>query len=360
MKRTLKWSGIVLLWAVVFFFLQALLVPKYMDGVPDGGLTQEYYQETTGHDVIFIGDCEVYENFSPVTLWEGYGITSYIRGSPQQLIWHSYYILKDTLERETPKVVVFNVLSMQYDEPQSEAYNRMALDGLPLSVNKIQAVQASKMEDETLISYIFPLLRYHSRWSELTASDFRYLFHRDTLSHNGFLMRSDVRPVGELPEPKKLANYQFSDICYEYLDKIRLLCEEKGVELILIKAPSLYPHWYEQWDQQMVDYAAEYGLTYINFLDHLEEIGLDFSQDTYDQGLHLNLSGAEKLSRYFGPILQEAGVPDRRGEADIAAVWAKKVEAYQAQKDAQYAELEKLGYLTRATTPGSQEPAPAE
>lgn len=357
MKRILKWGGIALIWVGAFFLLQALLVPKYMDGIPDGALVREYYQETTEHDVIFVGDCEVYENFSPITLWENYGVTSYIRGSPQQLIWHSYYTLKDTLERETPKVVVFNVLSMQYSEPQSEAYNRMALDDLPLSVNKIQAVLASKMEDETLLSYIFPFFRYHSRWSELTASDFRYLFHQDTLSHNGFLMRADVRPVETLPEPKKLANYQFADVCYEYLDKIRLLCQEKGVELILIKAPSLYPHWYDEWDQQMVDYAAEYGLTYINFLDHIDEIGLDFSTDTYDQGLHLNLSGAEKLSDYFGTILQEAGVPDRREDEELSAVWAEKCAAYHAQAEAQYAELVEKGYLTRATTPGSQIPA---
>ena len=357
MKRILKWGGIALIWVGAFFLLQALLVPKYMDGIPDGALVREYYQETTDHDVIFVGDCEVYENFSPITLWENYGVTSYIRGSPQQLIWHSYYTLKDTLERETPKVVVFNVLSMQYSEPQSEAYNRMALDDLPLSVNKIQAVLASKMEDETLLSYIFPFFRYHSRWSELTASDFRYLFHQDTLSHNGFLMRADVRPVETLPEPKKLANYQFADVCYEYLDKIRLLCEEKGVELILIKAPSLYPHWYDEWDQQMVDYAAEYGLTYINFLDHIDEIGLDFSTDTYDQGLHLNLSGAEKLSDYFGTILREAGVPDRREDEELSAVWAEKCAAYHAQAEAQYAELVEKGYLTRATTPGSQIPA---
>lgn len=31
--------------------------------------------------MIFIGDCELYENISPVTLWEEYGINSYIRGT---------------------------------------------------------------------------------------------------------------------------------------------------------------------------------------------------------------------------------------------------------------------------------------
>ena len=103
--------------------LQRLLMPKYADGVIEGALISEYYDEDKEHDVIFIGDCEVYENFSPAVLWQEYGIHSYIRGSAQQLIWQSYYLLEDTLRYETPKVVVFNVLTMKYNEPQKEAYN---------------------------------------------------------------------------------------------------------------------------------------------------------------------------------------------------------------------------------------------
>ena len=112
------------------WFLQRLLMPKYMGQIVEGALIAEYYEETTKHDVIFIGDCEVYENISPITLWEEYGITSYIRGSAQQLIWQSYYLLEETLKIEKPKVVVFNVLAMQYNEPQKEAYNRMTIDGM--------------------------------------------------------------------------------------------------------------------------------------------------------------------------------------------------------------------------------------
>lgn len=69
-----------------------------------------------------------YTSFSPVELYNKYGITSYIRGSAQQLIWHSYYLLEEMLERENPKIVVYNVLAMKYDEPQKEAYNRMTID----------------------------------------------------------------------------------------------------------------------------------------------------------------------------------------------------------------------------------------
>ena len=146
----------------ILFFLQRLLMPKYMTDIVEGALTAEYYEETTNHEVLFVGDCEVYENFSPITLYQEYGISSYIRGSAQQLAWQSYYMLEDTLRYETPKVVVFNVLALKYDEPQSEAYNRMTLDGMRFSRTKIDAVKASMTKNENLLDYLFPILRYHS------------------------------------------------------------------------------------------------------------------------------------------------------------------------------------------------------
>ena len=100
------------------FLLQRLLVPKYVDGIVEGAFVAEYYKEEKDFDVIFIGDCEVYENFSPIVLWEQYGINSYIRGSAQQYIWQSYYLLEDTLRYETPEVVIFNIQSLQSGPPR--------------------------------------------------------------------------------------------------------------------------------------------------------------------------------------------------------------------------------------------------
>ena len=131
---------------ITLWFLQKLLVPKYVTAIVEGSLIEEYYHEETDHDVVFIGDCEVYENISPITLWEKYGITSFIRGGAQQLIWQSYYLLEETLKYEKPKVVVFNVLAMKYDELEG-SYNRLNLDGMKL-MEKIKAVKASMMDDE--------------------------------------------------------------------------------------------------------------------------------------------------------------------------------------------------------------------
>ena len=41
------------------------------------------------------------------------------------------------------------------------------------SKSKIVAINASMTEEENFIEYVFPILRYHSRWNELVKEDFK-------------------------------------------------------------------------------------------------------------------------------------------------------------------------------------------
>ena len=344
-KKVLLLTAALVVSALVLGLLQALLVPKYMDNTKEGALIGEYYDNAGNNDVIFIGDCEVYENFSPITLWEEYGFTSYIRGSAQQLIWQSYYLMEETFRYETPKVMVFNVLSMKYDTPQStgnqsqrEAYNRMTLDGMRLSASKWNSIFASMTEEErqweAQYSYLFPLLRYHDRFSQLTKDDFKYWFGRPQVSDNGYLMQVGVKPLQDEHVERPLVDYTLGENSWYYLDQMVELCKKHGTQLVLIKAPALSPVWWDQWDEQVKKYAQEHDLLYINMLDYQQEIGIDWSTDTYDTGLHLNVYGAEKASRWFGNVLQtQCHVPNRKNDAAIAADWAEKCEVYHERKE---------------------------
>ena len=344
-KKVLLLTAALVVSALVLGLLQALLVPKHMGNTKEGSLIAEYYQNAGNNEVVFIGDCEVYENFSPITFWEEYGITSYIRGSAQQLIWQSYYLMEETFRYETPKVMVFNVLSMKYDTPQStgnqsqrEAYNRMTLDGMRLSASKWNAIFASMTEEEkqweAQYSYLFPILRYHDRFSQLTADDFKYWFSRPQVSDNGYLMQVGVKPLQDEHVERPLVDYTLGENSWYYLDKMVELCKKHGTQLVLIKAPALSPVWWDQWDEQVEKYAQEHDLLYINMLDYQQEIGIDWSTDTYDTGLHLNVYGAEKASRWFGNILQtQCDVPNRKDDTAIAADWAEKREVYHERKE---------------------------
>ena len=335
MKKEKAWlTGIKIILVLLVFCLllsavTILLQPKYMTDLVEGSMLSQYYRESGGHDVIFIGDCEVYANFTPMEMYRQQGITAYVRGSSQQLIWQSYYILKETLEYEIPKAVVLNVNAMRYSEPVSEAFHRLTIDKMRWSDEKVGIIRASMTEEETFLSYVFPILRYHSRFDELTKEDFQYFLKTKDNTWNGHLVNQNVLPVESLPTKRVLADYQFADICYDYLEKMRLLCEDNDVELILIKAPSVYPYWYEEYDAQIQEYADKNGLVFYNFLDYVDEIGIDYQLDTYDGGLHLNLTGAEKLSGFFSQILAENhGMPDHREDPEIAPEYDEKLKAY--------------------------------
>jgi len=338
----------VVTFVLVFLFLQQLFMPKYLDGAnTHGNMIREYYRSAMDHNVIFIGDCEVFASFSPVVLWDEFGMASFVRGSAQQLVWQSYYILEETLRLETPDVIIVSVLAMQYDAPQSEAYNRMTLDGMRWSTSKMRAIDASRTADEDWLSYFFPFFRFKDRWREIGAEDFKYFFRRPQVTLNGFMIRSDVRPASTfIPNIPRRATYQFGDKPLYYLERIAALAEENEIPLVLIKAPTLFPSWHSEWSEQINDFALKNNLRYINFLDYITEIGLDFSLHTFDGGYTLNVAGAEKLTRFFGEILTaEFELPDRRNEPETAQRWAEKSELYHRIIARQLTEIEKYGEI---------------
>ena len=146
-------------------------------------------------------------------------------------------------------------------------------------------------------------------------------------------MQTGVKPLTDEHVEKPLADYTLGQNSWYYLEKMTRLCKEKGVELVLIKAPSLSPVWWDQWDAQVEEYAKKNDLTYINMLDYQEEIGIDWQTDTYDTGLHLNVYGAEKASSWFGNILRkELNVPDHREDDTVSQAWEEKVNTYNERK----------------------------
>ena len=299
---------IVCVFVVLVLFLlaaQRLLMPKYVGKMAEGSLIEEYYDADKDNDVIFLGDSEVYYNFSPKVLEEEYGLKAYVRGSANQTIWQSYYLLLDTLRYETPKVVVLSVSSLMKNEVESEPYNRMTIDGMEWSQYKYECIKESMLLEETFISYVFPILRYHDRWSELKSEDFKYFFEKPDVSYRGYIERSEIVPMGQLPSVKPLENYDLPEKSMDYLENIRIICEEKEIKLVLVKSPSQYPNWYEEWDEQVESYGDKHNIKYVNLLEVVDEIELDFSVDSFDGGLHLNSTGAIKNTECFGNIIKE-------------------------------------------------------
>ena len=329
--KYIKTVLIIIIFLFLIIFFGKLVSLKYVNLYKEGSFISDYYKEENSHDVIFLGDCEAYTSFSPITIFNETGITSFVRGNSRQLIGQSYYILKETLKYEIPKIVVLSVGSMQYDSGIKEEYNRLLLDKMKWSIEKINLINYSKMDNENILSYLFPIIRYHDRITELTKDDIDYLFKDKVVSHNGFLINTDVKPLTVLPSRKVLDNYNFSSQNIEYLKKIVKLCKDNNITLILEKSPTMYPYWYLEYDNFIKDFAKENNIDYYNFLNLKEDIGIDFNYDTFDAGVHLNLTGAEKFSKYFADILKNKYKLEGHLEDDIKNDYNRKKERYEKE-----------------------------
>ena len=183
-----------------------------------------------------------------------------------------------------------------------------------LTPSKIRCIRASMGEDEKMADYIMPLFRFHSRWKELTLDDFKYAYYNKPVTINGYLPDDEV----EAAEPGPLVYEKEGDTVLssrnvEYLRKAIELCLDRGIQVMVFKVPAHSPNWSRDYDNQINDIVKEYGLSYINFDDKNDEMGLDYSTDTPDGGSHLNASGAVKFSRYLGEYIRDNyTVSDRR------------------------------------------------
>ena len=97
------------------------------------------------------------------------------------------------------------------------------------------------------------------------------------------------------------------------------LLKENGAELILISTPSTR-NWNYTRHEVTEDFAAGKGITYIdlNTIDK-SELNIDWNTDTKDGGDHLNVSGAQRVTEWFGRYIDKNyDFVDKRQDADYS------------------------------------------
>lgn len=324
----------LIIFLVVTFNL--IMMPKYIEENQDGRVIAEMYREKVSPDVVFLGSSTVYSGVTPCGLYEGYGITSYVCASSSQTSWDSLCVLKETLKHMDPKLVVFDIGFLHIgDEYAEEVSNRKLFDYMHNDLIKYHGVnEAMAHEVESGYSYLFPVLRYHTRYKDLTYNDFKYAFYKPDVTFNGYIM--SVLQSSELPEARSLdeaPDMILSDRNRKCLQEVIDICKARNIQVLLMKTPSYQAKWGPVYEGQIAEVASINGISYINFDFYSDAMGIDYYSDSPDNGGHLNLFGAEKFSYYLGNILMTYyNLPDRRNDSVYNAIWADKVNRYECEK----------------------------
>lgn len=287
-----------------------------------------YNSPKNEYDVIFFGSSNTYCSFNPLVIWEKTGVKSYVFATQQQPIWATYYYMKDAFKRQSPDVAVVDILMLSKNyEYYDDGVNYTFCDNMPFSMDKVRLARVSAPKGERL-GLVLRFLKYHTRWSELTKEDFEYRRKNMRDYSKGFYVLTS--------KTGKAVHYNLENVTgcepiseknREYLDRIIELCQEKGVRLMLVKAPSNSSEEEKRYYNEVERIAKEQGVAFTDYNLRYNMIGLDMATDFFDER-HLNIYGAEKFTEYFVATTDYFAGKTRQDEA-----WRNDYDRYIEERD---------------------------
>lgn len=238
-------------------------------------------------DVIFLGDSECWSSISPLQLLGEYGIASYNCSTSGQWAGDSLVMLNKVLKNQKPSVVVLGANTL-FNQVNPYKY---------------------------MLSKMVPILHYHNVYSDdnKKGGDAAFL---------GANLSEFVVPYtgSENYMENSVSAQPLEGMMQEKLNGIFQLCQDNGIQLIMISSPSAL-NWTQGKHDSIENWCTANSVDYIDYNEKsvLEKIAFDWSTDTRDGGDHVNLSGSKKVTSDIGNILKNKfSLKDHRGESEYS------------------------------------------
>lgn len=331
LSRAVRCIAFLAALAAVVLFLDKSLMP-----IQEDNLCPRYFRYPRGaFDVTFLGASQGMYGIYPLELYDEYGMAAYSLSTGNQSLEASYYMAKESIERDRPSLIVLDC-SRAFDEEETmePQYIHYLTDTMPyLNKNRLDMIRNLSKEGEDVMPLLFPLIAFHGRWQELTMED---ALPQAKEKAYGARITSRVeasRPFGA-PKIRKGA---VTDVSRTYIEKTIRLCRDSGTDLLLLTMPVLGKNRFFDQNgynlrasaaEEVADLAKENGLLHANFLGREEALGFDFETDACD-GEHLNRFGAARFTKILGKYIKKHyEIPDRRGEGGPYALLQADLEEY--------------------------------
>lgn len=316
MKRTIKCIVFVAIFLIILTVLSKIFIPK--NNTLEAGIGKRkqlasgiYTEPENTIDVLILGDSESYNSYIPLELWNQYGFTSYICGTPAQRISKSYYYLNEAFKRQNPKLVIL------------EANNLFTKNGYVRRVKEY-------------VESIFPVLEFHDRWKNLTKEDFyKKPEYSEIVNNKGYRLSTKIKKVKKnkqekyMEENKNIKKIPGDNL--KYLKKIKKYCDENGAKFIMYSSPSP-ANWTYDKHNAIQKISKDLGMEYIDLNLKVDELQINWKKDSQEKkGEHLNYTGAIKVTNYLGKYLKDNNeLPDHRNDNNFKA-WNEAYNSFQKE-----------------------------
>lgn len=319
MKNAARGITCIIIFASLFFQVQKLVLPKNHSLLT---MDDFYALERNSLDILFIGSSHIVNGIEPQIIEDITGMSTMscaIIG--QQAPLHVDY-MEEAVKYQRPSLFVVDIYRFR-----AKSYDYMPLSDLHESINGMRMGGGIKLKSiwkntelKNMPEFLFPIIRYHTRWSNLSAEDFEYLFGKRKSSNKGYSGTDAVDPH-EAPIANVTQEVTLPQRTEKLLDAVSGIALRDGSDLLFINLP--YSHlsnddmnMYHAIESYMRKRCVSMGVDfeYIDYSQGLEEFDFDYGTDCQDYS-HLNNSGARKVSVALAEyISRNYGVNSKLGQ----------------------------------------------
>ena len=270
-------------------------------------------------DVVYMGASDVYSDIAPGYGYQRDGITSYLFATQANSILSYKTQLKNVLDRQKDSLIVIELNGALYGDEEDvtkEANLRNYSDNVPLNLNKIEWVFQTIKENKA--EYLFPILKYHGVWTDLSAEEkYRKTISDDKARGYNYLkgmlnwtvvFKSPQQSMNSSLPSAANSKQPLTEIEESSLRELLQYCRDEGLNNVVF---ARFPHivvqrTYSRFERSNTvgDIVAEYGYDYLNFERDIAMTGLDEEKDFYNLD-HLNIYGQRKFTAFMNDYLKE-------------------------------------------------------
>ncbi len=338
--------------ALVFLIIAAMLVLgcshlfRFVDAERTNTVMEQFYDlENDSAECIFFGSSVTQRDYITPEAYHEFGIPAYSMASGTQPFWLTRYLMQEVLKTQSPKLFVIELKgTCKSVDWTGDVHIRRIVDNMKPSLNKLRAIMAIRRYfpedingiDSTGLSYLFPIIKYHSQWSP----NQRMKEFEDLDYYTGY------SPVTKWTfNVKRFKKYKYNEHSLQIdgamegvLNDLLDYCDTlKDTKVIFVMPP------YQASEDGMgkMNYSKQIvearGYECLNLLpeEKRQEIGLSGRTCYYDKE-HLNYYGAQIYTKYFFAYLKEHyGLEDRRGRKECAK-WESEYERLMNDLETRY------------------------
>ena len=319
----------LLIFSVIFSFVsKTLTAPSDYDNFQR--IRGFYEEEEDTLDAIYIGSSNCFAFWNAMAAWGEYGIAVYSYASNDQPLFIAEELIKETRKTQSNAKYIININTIKEDKI-TEAMLHYLLDYMPFSLNKIAIT--NRMADKggytfvERLEYFVPMLRYHSRWNDLSKKDFSYNNHgvKGTSHYKRYLYTSD--DISDLYLRSENTKEVSEDIV-SYVNSLLDYCDQENIEVVFVAVPQArkYVEQIEEYNM-ILDIIEQRGYDTVSTVSNPEELGLDLTKDFYDK-YHTNIHGSLKFTEYLASYLVERFQFEDKRNHDAYKSWDAGYEKY--------------------------------